>query len=45
VVPSARVAQGIAELGVLQPVIQAVSAEDQELLNAVLRWRSTLSGA
>jgi uroporphyrinogen-III synthase len=45
VAPSARVAQGIAELGVRQPVIQAVSAEDQELLNAVLRWRSTLSGA
>ncbi len=45
VAPSARVAQGIAELGVQQPVIQASSAEDQELLNAVLRWRSTLSGA
>lgn len=45
VAPSARVAQGIATLGVHQPVIQAISAEDQELLNAVLRWRSTLSGA
>ena len=45
VAPSARVAQGIADLGVQEPVIQAVSAEDQELLNAVLRWRSTLSGA
>ena len=45
VAPSARVAQGIVELGARQPVIQASSAEDQELLDAVLRWRSTLSGA
>ncbi len=45
VAPSARVAQGIADLGVRQPVIQSRSAEDQELLNAILRWRSTLSGA
>ena len=45
VAPSARVAQGLVELGVRQPVVEAASAEDQELLNAVLRWRSMLSGA
>ena len=45
VAPSARVAQGIRELGVQQPVLQATSAEDQELSNAILRWRSTVSGA
>lgn len=45
VVPSARVAQGLTELKIQQPAIQAASAEDQELVNAVLRWRSTPSGA
>jgi uroporphyrinogen-III synthase len=45
VAPSERVCAGIVELGARRPVIQAVSAEDQELVNAILRWRSAESGA
>ena len=45
VAPSERVCAGIRALGARQPVIRADSAEDQELVNAILRWRSTESGA
>jgi uroporphyrinogen-III synthase len=45
IAPSERVAMGIAELGVRTAVIRAASAEDQELVNAILRWRSSESAA
>jgi len=45
VAPSERVAFGISRLGARLPIIRAASAEDQELVGAVLRWRSTESGA
>ena len=44
-VPGARVAAGLARLGLRAPVIEAASAEDQELVEALLRWRSIASGA
>jgi len=45
VAPSERVCAGIGALGARRPVIRANSAEDQELVDAILRWRSTESGA
>jgi len=45
VAPSERVSAGATALGAHQPVILAASAEDQELVNAILRWRSAESGA
>jgi len=44
-VAGARIATGLAHLGVAAPIIEAASAEDQDLLEALLRWRATLSGA
>jgi uroporphyrinogen-III synthase len=44
-VPGERVAAGIRELGVTAPLIEARSAEDQDLVAALLRWRSSESGA
>src|SRR6202453_3603949 len=44
-VPGARVAAGVRECGLSAPLLQAESAEDQDLVAALLRWRSSASGA
>lgn len=45
VVPGARVAQSLRERGLSAPLLQATSAEDQDLVDAVVRWRASESGA
>jgi len=45
VVPGARVAASMRERGLSAPVLQAASAEDHDLVAAVVRWRSSESGA
>ena len=45
VVPSARVAAALRERGVTAPLLTADSAQDQDLVAAVVRWRSSVSGA
>lgn len=44
-VPSTRVAESLAQLGLRAPLIEAASAEDQDLVAALVRWRSSASGA
>jgi uroporphyrinogen-III synthase len=44
-VPGARVAAGVRECGLSAPLLQAESAEDQDLVAALVRWRSSASGA
>ena len=44
-VPGERVAAGLRELGLLSPLVQAESAEDHDLVAALIRWRSSVSGA
>jgi uroporphyrinogen-III synthase len=44
-VPSARVASGLRERGLGAPLLQADSADDQDLVAALIRWRSSVSGA
>ncbi len=44
-VPSARVAESLVKLGLGAPLIEADSAEDQDLVAALIRWRSGESGA
>jgi uroporphyrinogen-III synthase len=44
-VPSARIVEGIRRLGLKAPLLLASSPEDQELLAALIRWRSSESGA
>jgi uroporphyrinogen-III synthase len=44
-VPGERVAAGLRELGLQAPLLQADSAEDQDLASALIRWRSSVSGA
>ncbi|MGD0489976.1 MAG: uroporphyrinogen-III synthase [Steroidobacteraceae bacterium] len=44
-VPSARVADLLRQAGLKGPIVRAASAEDQDLVAAVVRWRSTVSGA
>jgi len=44
-VPSDRVAQEVRRRGVTAPLLVADSAEDQDLLSALRRWRSSASGA
>ena len=44
-VPGARVAAGVRELGLAAPLLQSESAEDQDLVAALVRWRSSASGA
>jgi uroporphyrinogen-III synthase len=44
-VPGERVASGLRELGLKAPLLQADSAEDQDLVAALIRWRSSVSGA
>jgi len=44
-VPGERIAAGVREGGLSAPLLQADSAEDQDLVAALLRWRSSVSGA
>jgi uroporphyrinogen-III synthase len=44
-VPGGRVASAVRALGLSAPLLQAESAEDQDLVAALLRWRSSVSGA
>jgi uroporphyrinogen-III synthase len=44
-VPGERVAAALAEFGVTAPTIRAASAEDHDLVAALVRWRSSESGA
>jgi uroporphyrinogen-III synthase len=44
-VPGERVATGLRELGLKAPLLRADSAEDQDLAAALIRWRSSVSGA
>jgi uroporphyrinogen-III synthase len=44
-VPGERIAAGLRELGMQAPLLQAESAEDQDLVRALIRWRSSVSGA
>ena len=45
VVPSKRVAEGLRACGVSAPFVQAGSAEDHELVSAVVGWRAAASTA
>lgn len=45
VVPGARVAAALRARGLSAPVLEAASAEDQDLVAALVRWRSSASGA
>ena len=45
VVPGARVTDSLREGGLAAPLLRASSAEDQDLVTAVVRWRSSVSGA
>jgi uroporphyrinogen-III synthase len=44
-VPGERIATGVRELGLMAPLLLAESAEDHDLVAALLRWRSSASGA
>jgi uroporphyrinogen-III synthase len=44
-VPGERVASGLRALGLQAPQLMADSAEDQDLVAALIRWRSSVSGA
>jgi len=44
-VPGERIAAGLREWGLGSPLVQAESAEDQDLVAALIRWRSRVSGA
>jgi uroporphyrinogen-III synthase len=44
-VPGARIAESLRELGFQGSLLQADSAEDQDLAAAVIRWRASESGA
>lgn len=44
-VPGGRIAAAVRDLGVAAPLLEAQSAEDQDLLGALLRWRSGEFGA
>lgn len=44
-VASARIGAGVRERGLPAPLLQAASAQDQDLVAALLRWRSSASGA
>jgi uroporphyrinogen-III synthase len=44
-VPSQRIAAGVQALGLAAPLVVAESAEDQMLVDALVRWRSSVSGA
>jgi uroporphyrinogen-III synthase len=44
-VPGGRIAAGLRERGLSSPLVQADSAEDHDLVAALIRWRSSVSGA
>lgn len=44
-VPGERIATGIRDRGLCAPILQAESAEDHDLVSALIRWRSSVSGA
>jgi uroporphyrinogen-III synthase len=44
-VPGERIAAGLRELGLSAPLLQAESADDHDLVGALVRWRSSASGA
>ena len=44
-VPGERMAAGVRDLGLSAPLLRAESAEDQDLVTALIRWRSSVSGA
>ena len=44
-VPAERIAAGLRARGLTSPILQAASAEDQDLVTALVRWRSSASGA
>jgi uroporphyrinogen-III synthase len=44
-VPGERIASGLRKRGLRAPLLQAESAEDQDLLAALIRWRASVSGA
>ena len=44
-VPSARVAELLRQGGLAAPLVRAASAADQDLVSAVVRWRTSVSGA
>jgi uroporphyrinogen-III synthase len=44
-VPGERIAAGLRERGLSSPLLQAESAEDHDLVAALVRWRSSVSGA
>ena len=44
-VPGERLAAGVRELGLSAPLVHAKTAEDQDLVAALVRWRSMESGA
>jgi uroporphyrinogen-III synthase len=44
-VPTRRIAEGLRERGLNAPLLQSESAEDQDLVSALIRWRSSVSGA
>lgn len=44
-VPGARVAGAVRRGGVTAPILQSDTAEDQDLVAALVRWRSSVSGA
>lgn len=45
VVPGERMARGVRGLGLSAPLVQADSADDHDLVAALVRWRSSVSGA
>jgi uroporphyrinogen-III synthase len=44
-VPGERIAAGLRERGLSSPLVRADSAEDHDLVAALIRWRSSVSGA
>lgn len=44
-VPSDRVAAALRGAGLAAPLLRAASAEDQDLVSELVRWRSSVSGA
>jgi uroporphyrinogen-III synthase len=44
-VPGERVALGLRERGLFAPLVQAESADDHDLVSALVRWRQSTSGA
>jgi len=45
VIPGERIAAGLRELGLDAPLLLSSSAEDQDLVSALIRWRASTSGA